>query len=116
MLTSLRLLSRNSDIKICKFVKGRGVAVLNSEDYYVKLDLLVSDTSKFVEIPIRKHETHPVIKKENFISYYIRKCRKEYGKKTTTSLILTGSVPSKLYGLIKVHKEDNPARPVRWYQ
>ena len=37
---------------------------------------------------------------------------KEYGKKITTSLIPTGSVPGKLYGLIKVHKKDNSAKPV----
>ena len=29
---------------------------------------------------------------------------KEYGKEVTTSLLPTGSVPEKLYGLIKVHK------------
>ena len=44
---ALRLLSRNFDIKIYKFDKGRGVAVLDSKDSYAKLDLIVSDTSKF---------------------------------------------------------------------
>ena len=53
-------------IKICKFDKGRGVAVLNSENYYAKLHLIASDTTKFVEIPIKEHETHPVIKKKKF--------------------------------------------------
>ena len=61
---TLRSLSRSFDIKICKFDKGRGVAVLNSEDYYAKLDLIVSDTSKFGEIPIKEHETHSVMKKK----------------------------------------------------
>ena len=37
---------------------------------------------------------------------------KEYGKEITTILIPTESIPSKLYGLIKVHKEGNPAKPV----
>ena len=32
-------------------------------DYYAKLDLTVSDTSKFVKISIKEDETHPVIKK-----------------------------------------------------
>ena len=109
---TLQSLFRNSDIKICKFDKGRGVAVLNSEDYYAKSDLIVSNTSKFVEISIKENETYPVIKKENSISNYIREYMKEYGKEVTTSLLPTGSVPGKLYGLIEGHKKDNPARPV----
>ena len=36
----------------------------------------------------------------------------EYGKEITTRLIPAGSVPGKLYGLIKVHKQDNPAKLV----
>ena len=39
------------------------MAVLNSKDYYVKLDLIVFDTLKFVEIPVKEHENHSVIKK-----------------------------------------------------
>ena len=64
-----------------------------------------------MEIRIKKHEIHPLIKKENSISYHIRKYTKEYGKKVTTSLIPAGRVPGKLHGLVKVHKEGNPARP-----
>ena len=48
---TLQSLSRNSDIKICKFDNGRGEAVLYSKEYYAKLDLIKSDASKFVEIP-----------------------------------------------------------------
>ena len=33
-------------------------------------------------------------------------------KKRRKNLLPTGSTPGKLYGLIKVQKEDNPARPV----
>ena len=33
-----------------KFDKGKGVAVLNFEDYCAKLDVIVNDTSKFVKI------------------------------------------------------------------
>ena len=109
---TFRSLSRNSDIKICKFDKGLGVGVLNSENYYAKLDLIASDTAKFVKIPIKENEIHTVIKKENSISYNMRKYMKEYGKKITSSLIPTESVPGKLHGLIKVHEENNPARRV----
>ena len=49
---------------------------------------------------------------ENSISYYIMEYMKEYGLEITTSLIPTASAPGKLNGLIKLHKKDNPARPV----
>ena len=65
-----------------------------------------------MKIPFKEHEIHPVTRKENSISYHIRKYEKKYGKEVTTSLIPTGRVPGKLFGLIKVHKEDNPTRPV----
>ena len=61
------------------------MTVLNSKNYYVKLNLIVTDISKFVKIPMKKHETHLVDKKENSISYNIREYIKEYRKKITTS-------------------------------
>ena len=35
----------------------------------------------------------------------MQKAMKEYGKEITTTLIPTGSVAGKLYGLIKMHKK-----------
>ena len=109
---TLSSLSHNPKIKMCKFDKGKGVAVLNSEDYYAKLDVIVKDTSKFVEINTENQSNHPIIAKERSIAYYIRKYLKEFGEETVKNLIPSGSTPGKLYGLIKIHKEDNPARPV----
>ena len=81
------------------------MADLSSEDFYAKLNLIVSDTTKFVEIPVKERETHSVIKKENSISYHIREYMKEYGKEVTTRSIPTRSVPGKLYGVIKFIKK-----------
>ena len=86
--------------------KGKCVAVLNSDDYYATLDVIVNDTSKFVEINTENQSNHPIK-----IMYYIRKYLKEFSQKTIKNLILSGSTPGKLNGLIKIHK-DNPARPV----
>ena len=105
------MLSRNSDFKICKFDKGREITFLNSKNYYTKLNLIVSDTSKPVEIPVKEHETQPVIKRK--LQLLLRsETEKEYGNEVITSLIPTGSVSGKLHGLIKVNNENNPARPV----
>ena len=43
-------MSNDSSIEVCKFGKGNGGAILKSEDYYSKLDKIVNDNIKFVEI------------------------------------------------------------------
>ena len=110
---TLQSLSNNTDIKVCKLDKGRrGVAILNSDDDYAKLDNILADKSKFMKINIEQ-EIHLIIAKENSISYYhVRKYLKGYDNEVIRSLISSGSNPGKLYGLIKVHKDGNPARPV----
>ena len=35
---------------ICRFDKGQGIAVLNSDDYVKKLHSIINDTSEFIEI------------------------------------------------------------------
>ena len=87
------------------------MAILNSDDYYAKLDNILADKSKFIKINTEQ-EIHPIIAKENSIRYYVRKYLKDYGDEIIKSLIPSGSNPGKLYGLIKVHKDGNPARPV----
>jgi len=42
-------LARDSTIKICKFDKGNGIAILKTKDYFEKLDKIVEDQSKFLE-------------------------------------------------------------------
>ena len=89
--------------------KGNGVAILNSTDYYEKLDKIVNDRSTFVELQIDS-DKHPLIAKENFLAYYIRKYLKSV--EGYTKLIPSGSSPGKLYGMAKVHKANVPIRLV----
>ena len=49
---TLSKLSQDSTIKVCRFDKGNGVAILNSRDYYEKLEKTVNDQSKFTELKI----------------------------------------------------------------
>ena len=60
-------------IKVCKFDKGNRVAILESENYYAKLDKIVNDKTKFLEIR-QDTDIHPIIQKENSVSYYVKKC------------------------------------------
>ena len=59
---TLRKLALEKNIKICKFDKGNGVVILNSKDYFEKLDKIVLDTSKFKEIDLSTGN-HPILKK-----------------------------------------------------
>ena len=103
-------LSDNSDVKICKFDKGKGVSVLNSNDYISKLNSIVNDKSKFIEVKIGN--SHPIIPKEKAINYYIRTYLKEFGEEIVKSLLSSGTNPGKLYELVKVHENGNSIRPV----
>ena len=85
--------------------------MLNSSDHYSKLDHIVNDQSKFHEINVNS-KIHPVIAKENSIAYYMRKYLKSLGTETLRKLVPTGSIPGKIYGLVKVHKKGNPVGPV----
>ena len=103
-------LARNADIKVYKFDKGNGLAILEAEDYFLKLDKIIQDGSKFIEAKWQDDAIHPIIQKENSIAHYVKK----YLKKIDgyAALIPSGSKPGKLYGLAKVHKDNPLLRPV----
>ena len=110
---TLSLLAKDKTIKICKYDKGTGTVILNSNDYFDKMDQIVNDTSKFQQVEVFENKDHPVIKKENSVSYYIRKYLKPVvSEETANNLMPTGSQCGKLYGLCKVHKSNFPMRPV----
>ena len=46
-LKTVRELKKRDDVRICRFDKGRGVAILNTTDYIKKLQTIVDDGSKF---------------------------------------------------------------------
>ena len=86
------------------------MAILEAKDYFLELDKITEDRSKFVEIKWQDDTIYPIIQKEYSIAYYI----KRYLKKIDgyAALIPSGSKPGKLYGLAKVHKDNTPLRPV----
>ena len=96
MHNALKKMSQDFSIKVCKFDKGNGLAILDSTDYDAKLHKIIQDKSKFVEI---RQDTaiHPIIQKKNSIAYYIRRYLKNI--EGYTKLIPSGSKPGKLYGM-----------------
>ena len=117
---TLGRLSRRTDIKVCKMDKGVGVVIMNSDDYYTKLDSVVSDNSRFERLQyninadtISECKIAPWILKENSVKDYCRKYLKEWiDEKTYRFIKPKGSQPGKLYGMAKNHKQNCPLRPV----
>ena len=77
LLKILKNLANDNTIKICKFDNGKGTAILNSSDYYSKLDSIVCDQSKFVQVN-QNVKVHPLISKEKSITYFVCKYLKSY--------------------------------------
>ena len=94
-------------IKVCKFDKGNEVAILESKDYYAKLDKIVYDKKKFIIIK-QDTDIHPIIQKKNSVSYYVKKCLNRVNG--FEKLIPVGNKPGKLYGMAKVHRDQVPPK------
>ena len=108
---TLKDLADDTSIKICKFEKGRGVSILNTIDYFEKLNSIINDHSKFRKV-VQTEKDYSIIKKENSIKNYVKTYFKEFGPETVQKLTPSGSSPGKMHDLIKVHKDNNPERPV----
>ena len=110
---TIRSLNRNKNIKICRYDKGNGVVILNSADYYNKLDTIILDKDKFEEITVDVTKQHPVVSNEVSIKGYLaRNVKKCVEDSVYRKIVPSGSQPGKLYGLCKVHKANHPMRPV----
>ena len=106
-------LKKDTSIKICFYDKGNGVLIVNSDEYYDKLNEIVLDRSKFTEVKVNPKLAHPIIRNENKIKNYLAKHVKDCISKSEYEFIVpSGSQPGKLYGLGKVHKPNIPFRPV----
>ena len=117
---TLRHLSNNKSLKICKMDKGVGVVIMNEKDYYQKLDVIINDHRRFLLLnynintnSISECALAPWIEKERSVGYYCRTYIKPLVDASTYYRLLpTGSQPGRLYGTAKNHKPNCPMRPV----
>ena len=56
---TLSNLAIDSDIKVCKFDKEKGVAILDTKNYYDKLNCIIRNNSKSYEIN-QNTKIHPI--------------------------------------------------------
>ena len=85
---------------------------MDKSDYLNKLNLIVSDISKFQKLDVDDIFSC-VLKTENSLKYYINKYVKpKLSADSLVSILPKGSQPGRLYGLPKIHKNNCPLRPV----
>ena len=108
----LKKLSKNKAIIICRPDKGRGVVILNRHDYVQKMENILSDSSKFVEVGDPQYNL--IFKAEDKINRTIKQLKDKgmLSEQEYQSLYSSGSSFGVLYGLPKVHKSNLPLRPI----
>ena len=96
--------SKNPEIKVCKFDKGRGVVLLDSDDYYTKLDYIVHDQSKFHQICVNT-KVHPVIAKKTRLLIMSANTSKTLGRKLWENWFLVAATLERSTVLLKFISE-----------
>ena len=103
-------LKKDDSIIITKPDKGRGVVLLNKIDYLSKVNEILSDTNKFIKVPLDPFTC--ILKLEDKLNRLLRSLKDYISKDVYSLLFASGSVPGILYGLPKVHKQNCPIRPI----
>nr|XP_027213046.1 uncharacterized protein LOC113806129 [Penaeus vannamei] len=105
-------LGEDPNIIITRPDKGKGVVILERNEYVTKVNILLSDLTKFKKLgnePFSK-----IIQLEDKLNRML-KCLKDsdtISSDTYNQLRASGSLPGMLYGLPKIYKPDVPIRPI----
>ena len=102
---ALQSLSSRKDLKILPADKGRVTVLMNSNDYYSKLNALLEDKNTYTKL-----KSDPTNKFKNRLAKLL-KGWKDSGKishQTWLQLYPSAAEPPKFYGLPKIHKVGNP--------
>lgn len=97
------------DIYITRSDKGKHTIVIDKNDYINKMNGLVNSTMDY--IPIDNVQVEDLENKNNHFIEVLIKCGTIDGE-NKFEFVDFCSTPSRLYGLIKIHKKDYPVRPI----
>ena len=104
---ALKSLLNDGNIIIQKSDKGNSVVILNKLDYVDRMNQLLADETKFRKLVVKEGKDYNyVINQELRISKFLRdlKIKGSMKEEIYERLNPTGTQPSVLYGLSKVHK------------
>ena len=116
-INNLQNLRKDNSVYISRFDKGNGVCLDVKERYIHKMNQILSDRSKFNEYKMDKRvKLDPFIYAEERFNRQIKELFKKNNLPTNilSNITSSGSMPARLYGLPKIHKNDKdpPYRPV----
>lgn len=99
----------NPNICIMRSDKSKKVAIITKDMYNTKMNELLDDQETY-----KKIDKDPLVKITNKINNYVRKLHsEEYINKATRSKLTTNAPQHpRIYGLIKLHKDNKPLRPI----
>ncbi|CAF4174541.1 unnamed protein product, partial [Adineta steineri] len=102
-------LSEDASIVITKPDKGRGVVIMNHNDYIRKMVEILRNRSKFKLL-----DGDPTGTRETKLTKLLRQIKEEgyLTEQEYRYVKPVGSIPARLYGLPKVHKANVPLRPI----
>ena len=99
-------LRNNNDIAIRKADKSATYVILNKNEYLSKLNSILADTSKFNRI--KRDPTNALKQKANKLIETQNAAKGDL----KLSKIVGDYQPGNIYGNVKIHKTDNPLRPI----
>ena len=109
-INALNELKKNDNIVILKPDKGSGAVIMDKVDYISKLNLILSDTSKF--IPDNQPDNVLLVEKQITRELHFLLFDNYLSKNDFLSLKPIGCHTPELYGLPKTHKPNVPIRPI----
>ena len=106
----LKGLKDDDSIMITRPDKGRGVVIVDKEEYNNKMKSILADTTKFKHL--KTNISAYVLKLEDKLNRLLRNLKHIIGESVYNTIYTSGSRPGHLYGLPKIHKLGNPFRPI----
>ena len=108
----LKQLSKKENIIITRPDKGKGTVILDKGDYVEKINLILSDATKFERLGTPS--ANIIFRTEDKINRFLRSLKEEgiINEGTYQQLFVSGAFYGILYGLPKIHKPNIPMRPI----
>lgn len=104
-----KFIKDNPQIIVLKPDKSNKTVVMNKIDYNNKIENLLNDTNTYKKL---KSDPTNIFEKKN--NAFVKKIlnNKEISTIDAKKLTIHNSIPPKIYGLPKIHKNDIPLRPI----
>ena len=108
----LKNLASDPTIKVTSPDKGQGVVIMNTQDYRMKLEDILGDTSKFQEV--ERDEDALLRSLQDKLNNFLRDLKKQdkISEQDYLRCYTSGTSLGAMYGLAKTHKPDIPLRPI----